>query len=377
MTEGDYAQVKTGQVVENADEGEKVQDEWGESGGEYVMERWKQMMARSCRGAAGLEAVTRVFPMCLSPHVLELIRRGSEAIRRQFMPDVAELEESGDLQPDPLAEERLSPVPNIVHKYPDHCLFLVSDACAAYCRFCTRKRKFGAGRGIDPTKLEPGFAYIERHAEIRDVLVSGGDPLLLEDGRLEEILRRLRKIRHLEIIRLGTRVPFSLPERVTRKLARMLGRYHPLYVNVHVNHPDELDAKTVGALGRLADAGIPLGSQTVLLKGVNDSVEVMRTLMTKLLAARVRPYYLFQSDLVFGNEHFRTPLRQGLEIMRGLRCWISGLGVPAFIIDLPNGGGKVQLVPESLVRREGRRWTFLNYRGQEYVYPDVGEEDED
>lgn len=317
------------------------------------------------------KAVTDVFPELLSPHVRELIKGGSDAVRRQFVADARELESSGDLLTDPLGEERLSPVANIVHKYPDHCLFLVSDRCAAHCRFCTRKRKFGGGDGIDPSNLEPGFGYIASHKEIRDVLLSGGDPLMLDDARLEAILARLRAMRHVEIIRIGTRVPFSLPGRVTAKLARMLKRYNPLYINVHVNHPDELDAKTEKALARLADAGIVLGSQTVLLKDVNDSVETMKTLMTRLLACRVRPYYIFQCDQVFGTEHFRTPLAKGLEIMKGLRCWTSGLAVPAFAIDLPRGGGKVQLVPDSLVRKEGRTYIFRNFLGAEYEYKDV------
>ncbi len=335
------------------------------------MERWKKILRKATGRPGGADEVARAFPVRLSPHVLELVKAGSEAIRKQFFPDPAELASSQDLLSDPLGEENLSPVPNIVHKYPDRCLFLVSSECAAYCRFCTRKRKFGCGKGIDPSDLEPGFGYIAKHSAIRDVLVSGGDPFLLDDDRLESILERLRKIKHVEIIRIGTRVPFSLPERVTAKLARMLRKYHPIYVNVHLNHPDELDAKTVKALERLADAGVPLGSQTVLLKGVNDSVETMRNLMKKLLAARVRPYYIFQCDLVFGTDHFRTPLAKGLEIMKGLRCWISGLGVPAFAIDLPGGGGKVQLVPDSLVSRDKNTLVFDNYLGHPYPYPDV------
>ncbi len=348
------------------------------------MERWKQSLAKSIYRVEdlpdGLGAdqkqcaeVALTFPFRVTPYYLSLIRKSGDPIFRQCVPDAAELSGNESLMADPLNEDASSPVPNLVHRYPDRCLFLVSDRCAMYCRFCTRKRKFGNGAKIDPDNLEPGFRYIEKHREIRDVLLSGGDPFLLDDDRIEEILKRLRPISHVEIIRIGTRTPCVLPERITPGLVRMLKRYHPLFVNVHFNHPDELTSQAVKALGRLADAGIPLGSQTVLLKGVNDTPEVMKRLMRKLLAARVRPYYIFQTDLVYGTEHFRTSVAAGLKIMESLRGWTSGLAVPQYVIDLPHGGGKIPLVPEYLEQKDGDKLFFRNFAGERYEYPDISD----
>ncbi len=224
---------------------------------------------------------------------------------------------------------------------------------------------------VDRKHLDEGVKYIRDHSEIRDVLISGGDPFLLDDDRIEYILSSLRPIPHVQILRIGTRTPCVLPERITGKLVSMLKKYHPLYINVHFNHPDELTPESVKALGKLADAGIPLGSQTVLLKGVNDDPEVMRLLMHKLLMARVRPYYIFQADLVYGTEHFRTPLEKGLEIMDGLRGWTSGLAVPQFVVDLPNGGGKIPLLPEYKCKEDGKTLTFRNFCDETYEYPDI------
>ena len=348
------------------------------------MERWQKSLREAVTdiGAvarrfgldeAKLREVAEAFRFRVSKYYYSLIREKGDPIYRQCIPDPAELEGNADLMDDPLAEERHSPAPNLVQRYPDRCLLLVSNECATYCRFCTRKRKFGACGGIDTSNLEPAFQYIETHAELRDVLVSGGDPFLLTDERLGEILRRLRAIPHVEIIRIGTRTPCTLPERITLKLARTLKQFHPLYVHVHFEHPDELTPAAVKALARLADSGIPLGCQTVLLKGVNDDPKVMKALMHKLLQARVRPYYIFQSDLVYGTEHFRTPLEKGVEIIRSLRSWTSGLACPHFVIDLPDGGGKVPVSPDYLLKRDGRRLTFRTYRGETRTYPDVVE----
>jgi len=314
-----------------------------------------------------------VFPLRISPHYLSLICEPGDPLYRQCVPDERELAPSPELLDDPLGEEARSPAPCIVHRYRDHCLFLVSGECATYCRFCTRKRRFLCGGAGSPSRAElaSGIAYIAAHPEIRDVLVSGGDPLLLEDGELDAILTSLLAIPHVELVRIGTRVPCMLPERVTRKLCRMLKKHKPLYVNVHFNHPDELVAPALEALDKLADSGAVLGCQTVLLRGVNDDPAVMKRLMEKLLAARVRPYYLLQMDLIRGGEHFRTPLSTGVRIIDSLRGHTSGLGVPHFIIDLPGGGGKVEMVPPYLLRREGDTVIFRNHRGEEWKYPEL------
>ncbi len=340
------------------------------------MEKWKQLLSRAMTDPAEaarhfgvpeapLRRAAEKFPLRISPHYLSLIREPGDPLYRQCVPDEREL--APGLLDDPLGEEAHSPVPCVVHRYHDHCLLLVSGECATYCRFCTRKRRCGCARA----ELAAGIAYIAAHREIRDVLVSGGDPLLLDDGELEAVLREVRAIGHVEIIRIGTRIPCMLPERLTRNLCRMLKKYHPLYMNVHFNHPDELSAPALDALERLADAGVVLGSQTVLLRGVNDDPEVMRKLMEGLLAARVRPYYLLQMDLVRGGGHFRTPLETGVAIIDALRGHTSGLAVPHFIVDLPGGRGKVELVPQYLLRKEGKRVIFRNHRGEECVYPEV------
>ncbi|MDD5598768.1 MAG: KamA family radical SAM protein [Victivallaceae bacterium] len=345
------------------------------------MEKWQKSLQKSVKDVGlpaklfnlpedKLREVAHAFQFRVSPYYFSLLREKGDAIYRQCIPDELELEGSEKLMEDPLGEDESSPVPNIVHRYPDRCLFLVSNQCAMYCRFCTRKRKFGTRDRIDPSKLEAGFDYIRQHPEIRDVLISGGDPFLLEDSGIENILKRLRAVDHIQILRLGTRTPCVLPERITVKLTRMLKKYHPLFINVHFNHPDELTPQAVKALARLADAGIPLGSQTVLLKGINDDPIVMRLLMQKLLAARVRPYYIFQADLVYGTEHFRTPISKGLEIMRQLRGWTSGLAVPYYVVDLPGGGGKIPLLPEYVRNVEDHNIVFSNYCGQVCSYPD-------
>lgn len=307
----------------------------------------------------------------ISPHFMSLIKSPGDPLFRQCVPDELELKDSGDLLDDPLDEDAHSPVECIVHRYPDHCLFLVSNECATYCRFCTRKRKFRNGHKPDKDELDQGFAYLKAHPEIRDVLISGGDPLLLDDSEIEYILNGVRQVKSVEIIRIGTRIPSMLPQRITRRLCRILKKYHPLYMNCHFNHPDEIDDETASALNRLADAGIPLGSQTVLLKGVNDDPAVMRELMQKLLRCRVRPYYMLQMDLIQGTSHFRTPLKKGVELIDSLRGWTSGLAVPHFIVDLPRGGGKVELVPDYIRKKDGSEILFRNYRGEIFSYPEI------
>src|SRR5437867_2697918 len=347
------------------------------------METWQELLRK--RSIASLEALAQRFgaehlpeiyrlkqavenfEFRISPAMVDLIEAPDDPIWRQYVPTVQELEVRDGLV-DSLDEDANSPVPNITHRYPDRALFLISPVCASYCRFCTRRRKVGDPEKIPMAQLESAFRYLGEHTEIRDVIMSGGDPLLLSDRRIDDICRRLRSIPHLEVLRIGTRVPCHLPERVTPELCAILKRYHPLYINTHFNHPDELTPAAVRALGMLADAGIPLGCQTVLLKGVNDDAEVMKLLMQRLLAARVRPYYIYMCDQVAGAEHFRTTVEKGLEIIKALRGWTSGLAVPHFVIDAPGGGGKIPLLPEYVESITDEEVVLRNYAGKLYRY---------
>ena len=347
------------------------------------MDDWPQILRGSLRTPEQIAArfglskemirkVARVFKTQITPYYASLIKGKGDPLYRQVVPDTAELERTNGVA-DPLDEDRDSPVPSIVHRYPDRCLFLVSHRCASYCRFCTRKRKVGDPSKIHPRYIEDGLDYIRNHSEIRDVIVSGGDPLMLSDARLEYILKGLRAIPHLEILRIGTRVPCFLPQRVTPKLVAMLKKYHPLYINVHFNHPDELTPEANGALGLLADAGIPLGCQTVLLKGVNDDPAIMRRLMQKLLMARVKPYYIYQADYVEGTDHLRTTVEKGIEVMDALRGWTSGLAVPYYIIDSPGGGGKIPVLPNYVKTMDENKVVMRNYVGELYAYQQAQE----
>lgn len=325
------------------------------------MSSWQRQLIDSVTAPAGLaerfgtdmselDAVVQRYPMRITPYYLDLIEKPGDAIWRQCVPDRRELllcQEDAD----PLAEERLSPVPLLVHRYPDRVLLLASGQCAVYCRFCTRKRKVGcAAMGVSDRHLDEAIDYVARTEQVRDVILSGGDPLLLEDDRLEHLLMRLRAIPHVEIIRIGSRVPVTLPQRITEELCAMLRRYHPLYLNTHFNHPRELTPQAFEACRRLADAGLPLGNQTVLLRGVNDTPAVMRQLVKGLLKMRVRPYYLHHMDLAAGTGHFRTRIETGLDIVAALRGPISGLAVPHYVIDSPGGKGKIPLLPEYLLK---------------------------
>jgi lysine 2,3-aminomutase len=320
-----------------------------------------------------LQAAVDNFEFRISPAMAELIEEPGDPIWRQYVPDLQELEVIDGVL-DSLNEDEDSPVPNITHRYPDRALFLVSPVCAAYCRFCTRRRKVGDPEKIPMAHLESAFAYLEEHEEIRDVILSGGDPLLLSDRRLDAILGRLRKIKHIQVIRIGSRVPCHLPERITDELCAVIKRHHPIFINTHFNHPVELTPAAVRGLGKLADAGVPLGCQTVLLRGVNDDVDTMKELMQKLLVARVRPYYIFMCDNVAGVEHFKTNVTKGLEIVEGLRGWTSGLAVPHFVIDAPGGGGKIPLIPEYLEEITEDEVVMRNYRGDRYVWKQPPEE---
>ena len=316
---------------------------------------------------AALRQAADNFEFRISPAMVDLIQSPGDPIWRQYVPDLQELDVHDGLV-DSLAEDAHSPVPNLTHRYPDRALLLVSPVCAAYCRFCTRRRKVGDPAKIPIAELESAFRYLEQHTEIRDVIMSGGDPLLLSDRRIDELCRRLRAIRHIEVIRIGSRVPCHLPERITPELCAVVKRYHPLFINTHFNHPAELTPAAVRALGMLADAGVPLGCQTVLLKGVNDDPAIMKQLMQKLLTARVRPYYIYMCDQVAGAEHFRTTVETGLEIIRALRGWTSGLAVPHFVIDAPGGGGKIPLLPEYVESISDDAVVLRNYAGKRYTY---------
>ena len=330
----------------------------------------EQLAVRFGRDAIDVEALKPAFDnfqMRITPAALEQITAVGDPMWNQYVPTVQELDIHDGII-DSLDEDADSPVPNITHRYPDRVLFLVSPVCASYCRFCTRRRKVGDPEKIPLNQYESAFDYIRAHPEIRDIVMSGGDPMMLSDRRLEYLLQNLRAIPHVEIIRIGSRVTSHLPERITTEFCEMVRKYHPVYMNTHFNHPRELTPKVVEALGRLADAGVPLGCQTVLLRGVNDDVGVMKELMQRLLKARVRPYYIYMADQVAGGEHFRTTVQKGLEIVRALRGWTSGLAVPHFVIDSPGGGGKVPLLPEYVEEITDDEVVFRNYEGKRFVY---------
>jgi lysine 2,3-aminomutase len=315
----------------------------------------------------GLKPAFDNFQMRITPAALAQIKEVGDPMWNQYVPTVQELD-IVDGVIDSLDEDGDSPVPNITHRYPDRALFLVSPVCASYCRFCTRRRKVGDPEKIPLNQYDSAFEYLAAHTEIRDVILSGGDPMMLSDRRLEYIFQRLRAIPHIEIIRIGSRITSHLPERITDEFCQMVRKYHPVYMNTHFNHPSELTPESVAALARLADAGVPLGCQTVLLRGVNDDPQVMKELMQKLLKARVRPYYIYMADQVAGGEHFRTQVEKGLEIVKALRGWTSGLAVPHFVIDAPGGGGKVPLLPEYVEEINEDEVVFRNYEGKRFVY---------
>lgn len=323
---------------------------------------------------AGALLARSKLAVAITPHFFSLINPADPLcpIRRQVIPRI----EEGNTAPwetdDPVGEDSHSPVPGLVHRYPDRVLFLVTDRCAAYCRYCTRSRLVSNAAGYDfHPEFDRQIAYIEQHPEIRDVLLSGGDALLLSDDKLEHLLARLRRIPHIEFLRIGSRIPIFLPQRITPELCAMLKRYHPLFMSVHVNHPSELTTEVRDALGRLADAGIPLGNQSVLLRHVNDSVDVMKALTHKLLMCRVRPYYLYQCDLIQGSAHLRASVRKGVEIIRGLRGHTTGYAVPQYVIDAPGGGGKVPVNPEYVLSHNHDRVVVRNYEGKVFEYPEA------
>jgi len=312
------------------------------------------------------------LPVSITPYYLSLIEVSNplQPLRRSVVPVNSEYFKCMGETGDPLGEDHQSPVPGLVHRYPDRVLFLVTDFCSTYCRYCTRSRMVGDHGGVcNVERWQKAIDYISDTPSIRDVLISGGDPLTLSDEKLEWLLSRLRRIEHVEFIRIGTKVPAVLPQRITPALARMLKHYHPLWMSIHFTHPEELTPETGQACCRLADAGIPLGSQTVLLKGINDNVETMKKLMHGLLKIRVKPYYIYQCDPIPGSSHFRTPVEKGLEIIRGLRGHTTGYAVPTYVIDAPGGGGKIPVAP-NYVEGQSEGYLYLkNYEGGLYRYP--------
>lgn len=315
-----------------------------------------------------VRSVIQKYPMRINPYYLSLIQYRNDPIWKQCIPDLNELIDIDGLE-DPLCEERDSPCPGLTHRYPDRVLLLISSQCAMYCRFCTRKRKVGTEKlTISLNQILKGIEYIASHPEVRDVILSGGDPFLLSTKTLDFILSKLREIPHLEIIRIGTRTPCTLPQRITKNLCQTLKKYHPIYVNTHFNHPNEITPEARSACNMLADAGVPVGNQSVLLKDVNDNPEIFKELNQKLLTMRVKPYYLYQADYVQGSNHFRTPIETGLDIISALRGHTSGLAVPHFVIDVPGGGGKIAIIPNPVVELTPEHILLKNYANKTYEY---------
>jgi lysine 2,3-aminomutase len=325
---------------------------------------------------AGARLANHKLALGITPYFFNLIDATDEncPVRRQVVPRIEETTTASWEMSDPCGEDSHSPVPGLVHRYPDRVLFLVTDRCASYCRYCTRSRLVSNASGYDfHPEFDRQIAYIAAHPEIRDVLLSGGDPLLLSDEKLEHLLSQLRAIPHVEFLRIGTRIPIFLPQRITQELCMMFKKFHPLFISVHSNHPRELTTEVRAALGRLADAGIPLGNQSVLLKHVNDDAEIMKAHVQKLLMCRVKPYYVYQCDLITGSAHLRTSVQQGIEIMEQLRGHTTGYAVPTYVIDAPGGGGKVPVNPEYVLCRNAGRVLIRNYEGKIFEYPETSD----
>jgi len=321
---------------------------------------------------AGVLLTGKKLAMGITPHFFNLLDTENPdcPIRRQVVPRLEETIVAPSEMSDPCGEDGNMPVPGLVHRYPDRVLFLVTDRCASYCRYCTRSRVVsGVGEQSLETNFDQAFTYLKQHTEVRDVLLSGGDPLLLSDKRLEFFLSRLRAIPHIEFIRIGSRIPIFMPQRITEQLCSVLKRYHPVWMSIHANHPGELSQEVRVGLERLADAGVPLGNQSVLLKGINDDAVVLKELFHKLLLCRVRPYYLYQCDLIHGSEHLRTSINDGLEIMRQLRGHTTGYAIPQYVVDGPGGGGKIPLNPETIVSHDDEKVVLRNFNGDLFEYP--------
>lgn len=338
-----------------------------------TMEELEKRLVLSPEERAGVLFSNTKLALGITPYFFNLIdpQDPNCPIRRQVVPRIEEMDyQAGDLA-DPCGEDHNMVAPGLVHRYPDRVLFLVTDRCASYCRYCTRSRVVsGAGDQHLETDYQAALDYIRQHPEIRDVLLSGGDPLLLSDNKLDFLLGQLRSISHVEFIRIGSRIPIFLPQRITPQLVDVLKKYHPLWISIHTNHPKELTQESRAGLEHLANAGIPLGNQAVLLKGVNDATPILKELFHKLLMCRVRPYYLYQCDLIRGSAHLRTSIRRGLELMQELRGHTTGYAIPQYVVDGPGGGGKIPLNPDYIMGHDGKNLILRNYKGDIYAYPE-------
>lgn len=341
----------------------------------HTFEQLTRFIELSEEERAAFEGRVSALPLSMTPYYLSLLdpTAKDDPIRRCIVPNAREWHRSAGEDDDPLGEEEVTPVPGLVHRYPDRVLFLATNLCSTYCRYCTRSRLVGTAGRADSRKQRwmRAIDYIRKHTEVRDVLISGGDPLTLTDDEIDWILGELHSIAHVEMLRIGTKVPAVMPQRVTDNLISVLRRYHPLFMSLHFTHPVELTPEAGRACEKLADAGIPLGSQTVLLKGINDDVETMKRLFQGLLRKRVRPYYLYQCDRIPGSLHFTAPVAKGLEIIRGLRGHTSGYAIPQYVIDAPHGGGKIPLLPQDVLGCEGGDLLLRNFTDRLYRYPDV------
>lgn len=331
-----------------------------------TVDQLKKYFPLTAEEEEGVRNALQHLRMAITPYYLSLIDPSDphDPVRKQAIPTAAELHKADADLDDPLHEDSDSPVPGLTHRYPDRVLFLITDQCSMYCRHCTRRRFAGQRDAASPLeRIDNAIAYIARTPQVRDVLLSGGDALLVSDERLEYIIRKLREIPHVEIIRIGSRTPVVLPQRITPELVAMLSKYHPIWLNTHFNHPNEITPESTLACARLANAGVPLGNQSVLLRGVNDCTNVMKRLVRELVKIRVRPYYIYQCDLSTGIEHFRTPVSKGIEIMENLRGHTSGYAVPTFVVDAPGGGGKTPVMPNYVISQSPTRVVLRNYEG--------------
>jgi len=326
----------------------------------------KKCIALTQEEEEGVRKSLKTMRMAITPYYLSLIDVNNPrcSIRKQAIPNIAELHHAkADLE-DPLHEDGDAPVPGLTHRYPDRVLFLITDQCSMYCRHCTRRRFAGQTDSESSSeRIDKGIEYIAKTPAVRDVVLSGGDALLVSDAKLESIIQRLRAIPHVEIIRIGTRTPVVCPQRITDDLVNMLKKYHPIWINTHFNHPHEITAEAIDACAKMADAGIPLGNQSVLLRGVNDCTTTMKKLVCDLVKIRVRPYYIYQCDLSMGLEHFRTPVSKGIEIIENLRGHVSGYAVPTFVVDAPGGGGKIPVMPQYLISQSHEKVVLRNFEG--------------
>ena len=331
-----------------------------------TLEQLKQYVSLTPEEEEGVAKSLKTLRMAITPYYLSLINPDdpNDPVRKQAIPTAAELHQSAADLLDPLHEDEDSPVPGLTHRYPDRILFLITDMCSMYCRHCTRRRFAGQHDCQSPSeRIQAAIDYVARTPQVRDVLLSGGDALMVDDAMLESIIKRLRAIPHVEIIRIGSRTPVVCPQRITDSLCEMLKKYHPIWLNTHFNHPNEVTEESAAACARLANAGVPLGNQSVLLRGINDNVDIMKKLVHKLVMMRVRPYYIYQCDLSMGLEHFRTPVSKGIEIIEGLRGHTSGYAVPTFVVDAPGGGGKIPVMPNYLISESPTKVILRNYEG--------------